>query len=172
MLKKALSCKHILFDARRLYYFCSPHFYFTSCILFLSITFLSIPNVYSAQSSIVPVTWVEMVGVAVNGNSVTKTASTGWGNGGAASLESFTGDGGVVFSASAADASANGRPMCGLSSTNRNASYNTIEYAIYLRDTGSVMQLRVYEKGIYKGTFGAYQVGDLFMVERIDSTIT
>ncbi|MDR4499305.1 MAG: Ig-like domain-containing protein [Candidatus Scalindua sp.] len=172
MLKKTLSCKHILFHARRLYFFCSPHFYFTSCIVFLSITFLSIPNGYSAQSSIVPVTWIDTVGVSVNDNSITKTASTGWGNGGAASLESFTGNGGVEFTASAADASANGRPMCGLSSTNRNASYNTIEYAIYLRDTGSVMQLRVYEKGRYKGTFGTYQVGDFFKVERIDSTIT
>ncbi|MDR4498946.1 MAG: matrixin family metalloprotease [Candidatus Scalindua sp.] len=117
------------------------------------------------------VTWTDTVGVTVNGNTITKNASAGWGNSGAASLESFTGDGGVQFTASAADASANGRPMCGLSSVNRNANYNTIEYAIFLRDTGSVIQFRVYENGMDKGSFGTYQVGDLFRVERIGSAI-
>ncbi len=123
------------------------------------------------DSNGVSVTWVDTVGLVVNGNSITKTASAGWGNGGAASLESFTGNGGVEFSASAADASAYGRPMCGLSSKNRNASYDTIEYAIYLRNTGSFIQLQVYEKGIEKGTFGTYRVGDIFKIERIGSTI-
>ena len=117
------------------------------------------------------VTWTDTVGVTVNGNTITKSAPPGWGNSGAGSRENFTGDGGVQFTASAADASANGRPMCGLSSTNRNASYNTIEYAIFLRDTGSAVQLRVFENGIDRGTFGTYQVGDVFKVERIGSTI-
>ena len=116
-------------------------------------------------------TWVDTVGLVVNGNSITKTAPAGWGNGGAASLERFTSDGGVEFVASSADASANGRPMCGLSSINLNASYDTIEYAIFLRNTGSVIELKVYESGIDKGVFGNYQAGDIFRVERIGSTI-
>ena len=118
-----------------------------------------------------PVTWVDTVGIKVDGNSITKTASAAWGNSGAVSLESFTGNGGVQFTASAEDASANGRPMCGLSSTNRNASYDTIEYAIFLRNTGSFIQLQVYENGIDKGTFGTYRVGDVFRVERVGRTI-
>ncbi|MDR4497435.1 MAG: hypothetical protein MRK02_05865 [Candidatus Scalindua sp.] len=123
------------------------------------------------DSNGVSVTWVDTVGVVVNGNSITKTSSAAWGNGGAVSLESFTGNGGVEFVASAADTSATGRPMCGLSSTNRNASYDTIEYAIFLRNTGSVVQLQVYEKGIDKGTFGTYRVGDVFRIERVENTI-
>ena len=121
--------------------------------------------------SVVPVTWIDAVGVTVNGNSITKTASAGWGNGGAASLESFTGDGGVEFVASAADASANGRPLCGLSSTNLDASRRTIEYSIYLRDNGSLIGIGVYENGVLKGSFGDYHVGDVFRVERVGSTI-
>ena len=33
----------------------------------------------------IPVTWVDLVGVTANGNSITKTVATGWTNGGAAS---------------------------------------------------------------------------------------
>ncbi|MDR4497616.1 MAG: fibronectin type III domain-containing protein [Candidatus Scalindua sp.] len=143
-------------------------------ILFISsilISFVYSSVAYSAQATVIPINWVDTIGVNVKGNSITKTASAAWGNGGAASLESFTGDGGVEFVESAANASATGRPMCGLSSTNRDASYDTIEYAIYLRNTGSVVQLQVYEKGTDKGTFGTYRVGDVFRVERIGRTI-
>ncbi len=169
MLKKALLCKYILLQVKKLYCSCSPHF--SLFIIFLSITLLSIPNICSAESTIVPITWLDTVGVTVNGNSITKTATAAWGNGGAASLESFTGDGGVEFVASAADATADGRPMCGLSSTNLDASYNTIEYAIFLRDTESLIELKVYENGIDRGIFGTYQIGDVFKVERVGSTI-
>ncbi len=37
------------------------------------------------------VTWVDLVGVAAEGNTITKTASKGWGNSIATSLESLTG---------------------------------------------------------------------------------
>ncbi len=116
-------------------------------------------------STVIPATWVDLVNVTVNGNSITKTAPNAWGNGGAASLESFTGDGGVEFVAT----QTNTRRMCGLSSTNTDAYYASIEYAIWLSAHGE--QIRVYENGVRKGEFGSYQIGDRFMVERVGSTI-
>jgi hypothetical protein len=112
---------------------------------------------------IVP-TWVDTVGVDVDGNTITKTAPNGWGNGGAASLESFTGDGGVGFIAN----QTNTYRMCGLSSINTDAHWASIEYAIFLLKNGRIM---VFESGVNKGSFGAYQIGDSFSVERIGSTI-
>ena len=115
-------------------------------------------------TGLIPVTWVDTVGVTVNGNSITKNASNGWGNGGAASLESFTGDSGVEFTAT----QTNTYRMCGLSRTNPDADYKSIEYAIFLLSNG---QIRVFESGVNKGSFGTYQIGDMFMVERVGSTI-
>ena len=124
----------------------------------------SISGSFPVPSSVVPVTWADTVGVTVNGNSITKNASNGWTNGGAASLESITGNGGVEFTAT----QTNTYRMCGLSSTNPDASYASIEYAIYLRANGEV---RVYENGIHKGYFEAWQIGDSLSVERVGSTI-
>ncbi|HEY7712044.1 MAG TPA: cellulase family glycosylhydrolase, partial [Candidatus Entotheonella sp.] len=42
-----------------------------------------------------PVTWKDLVGVSASANTITKTASAGWGNGGAASVEVIAGDGGI-----------------------------------------------------------------------------
>jgi hypothetical protein len=110
------------------------------------------------------VTWIDTVGVDVDGNTITKTAPNGWGNGGAASLESFTGDGGVEFIAT----QTNTYRMCGLSSINTDANWASIEYAIFLLNNGQIM---VFESGVNKGSFVTYQIGDRFSVERIGSTI-
>ena len=58
--------------------------------------------------------------------------------------------------------------MFGLSSTNTDADYASIEYAIYLRANGGV---RVYENGSNQGYSGSYQIGDRLSVERVGSTI-
>ena len=77
---------------------------------------------------IVP-TYIGTVGVTATGNTITKTAGDEWGNGGAASAESFSGDGGISFTASQTGSY---HLTAGLSSSNTNAHFNTIEYAIYL----------------------------------------
>ncbi|KKL22663.1 hypothetical protein LCGC14_2433190, partial [marine sediment metagenome] len=115
-------------------------------------------------NQVTSITWVDTVGVIVNGNTITKNVPDGWGNGGAASLESFTGDGGVEFVATQTDT----YRMCGLSSTNTDADYASIEYALYLRPNG---ELQVYENGVIQGGFGRYKKGDRFRVERVGSTI-
>jgi hypothetical protein len=51
--------------------------------------------------------------------------------------------------------------MVGLSNTNVDASFNTIQYAVYLRGDG---QFEIYESGASRGTFGAYAANDLFRV--------
>ncbi len=112
----------------------------------------------------IPVTWVDTAGVAVNGNYITKNASMGWGNGGAASLETFAGDGGVKFVVT----QTNTFRMCGLSSANPDDNWASIEYAIFLLTNG---RIRVYESGVYKGNFGSYKIGDRFTVERVGSAI-
>ncbi|MBT6562482.1 MAG: PQQ-binding-like beta-propeller repeat protein, partial [Candidatus Scalindua sp.] len=78
--------------------------------------------------------------------------------------ESFTGDGGVGFEA----AQVNKYLVGGLSSSNTDTGYKSIEYAILPYNNGS---LHVYEKGVDKGSFGSYQIGDRFSVERVGSTI-
>jgi hypothetical protein len=124
-----------------------------------------VTNTIQAPKALLPAAaWVDTVGVIVNGNSMTKNASNGWGNGGAASLESITGDGGVEFVVTQTDT----YRMCGLSSTNTDADYASIEYAIHTRPNGV---LQVYENGTAKGFFGTYQIGDRFMVERVGNTI-
>ncbi|MBT7590050.1 MAG: PQQ-binding-like beta-propeller repeat protein, partial [Candidatus Scalindua sp.] len=124
-----------------------------------------VSNVVNASPlQITSPTWTDTVGLTVDGNSITKNTATGWGNSGAASQESFTGDGGVEFVA----AQVNKYLVGGLSSSNPDAGYTSIEYAILPYGNGS---LHVYEKGVDKGSFGSYQVGDRFSVERAGSTI-
>ncbi len=116
------------------------------------------------NTTTVPVTWVDVVGVSVDGNSLTKTASAGWGNSGAASSQSFTGNGGAEVIVT----QANINRMFGLSSTNLDVNWYTIEYAIFLRGNGVSY---VIESGYYQGSFMSYQAGDSFKVERVGSTI-
>ena len=116
------------------------------------------------QITTVDVTWLNLVGVTANGNTITKTALTGWGNAGAASSQTFSGDGGLEFLAT----ETNTYRMCGLSDSNPDANFTSIDYAVYLASGGAVY---VYENGTSRGTFGTYQSGDRFSVERTGSTV-
>ena len=97
------------------------------------------PSVYSVQ-------WTNLTGVSVNGTTVTKTASSSWGNGGAASsniLPAST-DGWVEFQFPTT------LPVLqiafGLSSTDLNADYKSINFAIFTNSTN----VYVYENGTLK----------------------
>jgi RHS repeat-associated protein len=106
------------------------------------------------------VTWIDAVGVSVVGNSLTKTAPSGWGNAGAISTAAIaSGDGDVQFTASEATT----RRMCGLSNGDTDQSYQDIDFAIFLNDQG---QLAVYESGVevYLSGPGFYVAGDRFTV--------
>ncbi len=109
-------------------------------------------------------TFKDLVGVDVTGNIITKTTATGWGNSGLATEQVITGDGYVAYEMPQTDRFL----MVGLSSGNASASYSTIDYAIYNRSSG---QIYIYESGVDLGSFGTYQTGDTFRVERVGSTI-
>ena len=111
------------------------------------------------------IVWTDIVGATASGGTLTKTASTGWGNGGAASIVSFSGDGGVKFTA----VETNTSRMCGLSNSNTDAHYTTINYAIYLSYVGN--EVYVYENGTSRGYKTSYTSGDQFSVERIGTII-
>ncbi len=111
--------------------------------------------------------WIDVVGVSVSGNSLTKTAAKGWGNAGAASEQvlSTNTDGWVEMIAQ----ETNKYRMFGLSISNSNSNYNTINYAMYPATEG---RLQVYENGVKRGDFGSYASGDRLRVERTGASIT
>jgi hypothetical protein len=111
-----------------------------------------------------PVAWTALVGVTASGSSLTKTATSAWGNGGAISSQQITsGDGYVETTASETTT----YRMIGLSNGNTNASYEDIDFALYL----ALGQLRVYESGTSKGTFGNFATGDKLRVALVGGTV-
>jgi len=109
------------------------------------------------------VTWTDLVGVTANGNTITKTTTAYEWDSGAVSVTTFGGNGGVDFTVS----DLYKYVMCGLTDENVDAGYTSIDYAIYpYKGT-----LYVFENGVSRGTFGSYQIGDRFRVEREGSTV-
>ncbi|WP_299627680.1 DUF6443 domain-containing protein [uncultured Tenacibaculum sp.] len=102
-------------------------------------------------------------GISISNNTITKTGATGWTHG-LATQGTISGDGYVAFTAG----TTNKNQMIGLSSSNIDASYVSIEYAIYLRSNGLVS---VYESRSHKGYFGNYTTDDIFKVERIGNKV-
>ena len=106
----------------------------------------------------------DVTGLSLSNDVITKTTSNNWGNAGLATNGYFAQDGYIEYEAM----ENNTRAMLGLSTSNTNAHYNTIHFAIYNSPSGTVM---VYESGSSKGTFGTYVAGDVFRVERVGNTI-
>ncbi|WP_431167751.1 DUF6443 domain-containing protein, partial [Tenacibaculum halocynthiae] len=101
-------------------------------------------------------------GISISNDVITKTGGSGW-TVGLATQGSFAGDGYVEFTAETKGL----YYMAGLSSSNVNAHYGTIGYAIYIHATG----VHVYESYVGKGQKTTYEAGDIFRVERIGSEI-
>ncbi len=110
--------------------------------------------------------WTDLVKVYVNDNSLTRDNSyRGW-NAGAASinrLPTWT-DGWIESTVQ----ETNTYRMFGLSSSNSDPYWNTIDYNLYIRQDSKIM---IYESGSYKGTFGYYSSGDKIRLEREDNQI-
>ncbi|PQJ80283.1 hypothetical protein BTO18_14330 [Polaribacter porphyrae] len=103
-------------------------------------------------------------GISVNGNEIIKTGQGEW-EAGLATLGAIQGDGYIEFKA---DGPINKVYKVGLSSTNANAHYNTIDYAIYISFYDEVY---IIESGSNKGQKTTYSLGDRFKVERIGDQI-
>jgi len=112
------------------------------------------------------VEWTDLVGVAVEGNSITMTATTGWQKGAAASknLLAAGADGWVETVVE----ETNTHRFFGLSEFNENNHYTKINYAFFFLSNGS---LRIYESGAYKGAYGAYESDDKFKIERVNGVV-
>lgn len=106
--------------------------------------------------------WNNLTNVSVKGTSLRKTNTTGW-TAGATTATAFTGDGYVTFSAGETSS----QVVAGLGTATTVSDFNQIPFGIGLMG-GTVY---VYESGTSRGTFGTYQTGDSFRVERIGSTI-
>ncbi len=101
--------------------------------------------------------WTALVGVSVNGSSLTKTTASGVNSGAVSTQQITSGDGYVELTAS----ETNTYRMFGLSNGNTDASYQDIDFGLDLAPAGT---LYVFEKGVNKGSFGSYATGDLLRV--------
>lgn len=129
-------------------------YYTNATISNVIITGDNLQNISSPSQNIV---WTNPAGVTVSGNSLTKTGTEGW-NAGASSTKAIaSGNGYVEFTATAYNAR-----MMGLSHTDANQSYATIDYALQPSATGMI---DIWESGnfVSGGTY-SYQPGDRFRV--------
>ncbi|HEX6719455.1 MAG TPA: delta-60 repeat domain-containing protein [Pyrinomonadaceae bacterium] len=103
------------------------------------------------------VSWTNVVGATASGNTLTKTAATAWGNAGASSTRSIvSGDGYVEFRITSSNTG-----MVGLSHTDANPDYSSIDFALFGYMDGS---LYVYESGIFRGPMSSFTTADVFRV--------
>ena len=101
----------------------------------------------------------------MNGNSLTKTAATGWGNAGASSAQSIaSGDGYVEVTATETTTAR----LFGFSHTDADQSWPSIEFGIDLDLSGSVY---VFESGNNRGNFGPYAPGDKLQVAIVGGVV-
>ncbi|MBN8850284.1 MAG: hypothetical protein BGO55_32770 [Sphingobacteriales bacterium 50-39] len=104
------------------------------------------------------VAWQEgsLNNVQATGSTLSKYGNGAW-DGGAASWNTIANNGYLQFTAS----ETNKARMVGLSNTYTSTSYSTIQYAWYLTNSGA---LQIYESGNYRGSFGAYNIGDVLKI--------
>lgn len=108
--------------------------------------------------------WCNVVGLDFTtdgADDLSKSAPTGWGNGGCASVDLLPAqlDGAVEMVAAATNKSV----MCGFSTADNDQSYSSINYGAYFAADGHVY---VYENGTLKYSGGTYAVGDTLRVAR------
>ena len=115
-------------------------------------------KIYGAGSVKASTEWMDLVEVNIEKDILVKTGGTGW-NSGAASAQAIPGDGAVEFTVQDNDNTL----VFGLSGSNDDADYKRIDYAVYTSANGSFY---VYEEGFSKGSFGSYDTGDVFRIER------
>ncbi|MGB0521701.1 MAG: hypothetical protein ACPGJS_02015 [Flammeovirgaceae bacterium] len=113
------------------------------------------------------VTWTNIVGVTVDANNdLFKSSGVGGWNAGASSTETLaTGQDGWVQAILTFN---NKAMMVGLSDEDLDASYTSIDYALYTHPHGN---LEIYEQGGFRHNAGACAIGDTIRVERVGEQI-
>jgi hypothetical protein len=153
---------------KRLFYrigFCLIVFLFNQNI-YSQCFFTSSPSApaYGCYLACEDVVWKDILNSVATGNSITKNAGGNNWNAGAASTASVFNNGHFETVVS----QTNTDRMFGLSSTNPDANYTTIQFAFFLQNNG---QMRIYESGADRGGFGAYSIGDTLRVRVLKKII-
>ncbi|MGB6037312.1 MAG: T9SS type A sorting domain-containing protein, partial [Cryomorphaceae bacterium] len=99
----------------------------------------------------------ELENVDANANNLIKVQNNGNWNGGAISLNTVNANGYFEFIAT----ETNRRRMVGLSDSNINSNFTTIDYAFYLEANSN---LRIYESGNNRGSYGTFSTGDTLRI--------
>lgn len=121
--------------------------------------------VTGGTDTISEILWKDLAGVTQTGNTLTKTASSAWGNAGGASNNKL-------------DTLENGWVDCkitnlqtvfafGLSDRNPDESLDSIKYAVMV-DSG---QINVYNRGVLIGNYGSAAIDDSIRIERIGNIL-
>ena len=126
---------------------------------FLLVTLLIFTGLNAQQSY--DVIWTDLIRVKQKNNKLKNTAAGGWGNSGAASLGEIPENTDGWLEATVPHT--NKYMMIGLSSSNCDASYTGINYAIYAAANSNIY---IYETGRYRWGYMKYCTGDVFRVER------
>src|SRR5262249_20186474 len=108
--------------------------------------------------------WQDAVGVAISGQSLTKTGPAGW-NAGAATVATLSGDGYVQFTT----AEATTYKDAVLSHADPAQDLAGIDFALYFMSTGYLL---VFEGGTSLGDFGSYSANDVFQIRVSDTYVT
>lgn len=112
------------------------------------------------------ISWTSAVGVSAVGNNLTKTGGVnGAWDAGAVSTQTIGGPGYLEFSTN----ESNIAKMAGLSNGNTDQNYTDIDFALYVTQ---IPDVRVYEKGVYIGTYGTYVTGDIFRVAIVGNVVS
>lgn len=138
-------------------------FFIITVTLIIIISLLGINSAQAQQAA----TLINDSGVSITENSATATAANGWGNAGFETSETLAAstDGYIEFTPNATTKARN----LGLSATNTNNNYTTIDYSIRVNSTS----YNVFESGTKKWQgSSSYSANDVFRVERIGTTIT
>jgi len=117
-------------------------------------------------SSGAPPTWTGVSGASDSSGLLTKTASNGWGNCGAVSVETQSGD--FRLSLWRADFTGN-KPFVGVGPDSSCSTYSTVDFAFHLNEHENAL----WESGSYSGLSQFFTVGGSIMlvIERIGSTL-
>lgn len=125
------------------------------------LTIESVPIKFNTGYDIV---WRDLTGISVNGNTITKTASNGWGSGGAASVNELAAstDGWIEFIYDQSTCEV----AFGFSDANPDAAANSIDYGVIVNGT----QHQIVQNGTVAATYTSAQ-GDVLRIERIGTTM-
>jgi len=109
--------------------------------------------------------WDGAVNAAANGPDLVKSAPNGTWNAGARSIGSLQVDGYAEFTTGENTTA----KMAGLSNGDGGTAYQDIDFAVYLKDDGTVA---VREGGLSRRNFGSYAAGDVFRVQAAAGAVT